>query len=110
MGYVRHNAIIATGWQSEAVDALVAYATSLGAEAIRGSEQINGYITVCITPDGSKEGWSNSDDGDDRRSKIREWLLGADSRKQYFEWCEVAYGSDDAEASVVESAWKETNP
>ena len=108
MGYVRHNAIIATGWQSEAVDALVAYATNLGADVLRGAEQINGYITVCITPDGSKEGWSNSEDGDARRKKIREWLNAADSRDQYFEWCEVVYGSDDAAASVVESAWQES--
>ena len=78
MGYVRHNAIIATGWQSEAVDALVAYAANLGAEVLRGTEQINGYITVCITPDGSKEGWSNSEDGDARRKKIREWLNAAE--------------------------------
>ena len=108
MGYVRHNAIIATGWQGEAVDALVAYATNLGAEVLRGAEQINGYITACITPDGSKEGWPSSKEGDAQRKKIREWLNAADSRGQYFEWCEVVYGSDDAAASVVESAWQES--
>ena len=107
MGYIRHNAIIATAWQNEAAAALVDFASSIGAEAIAGGEQVNGYLTVCITPDGSKEGWQSSDEGDARREKIRQWLDDADSRDQYFEWVEVVYGNDDAEASVAASRWEE---
>lgn len=60
MGYIRHNAIIATAWQAQAVSGLVEYARSIGAEALVGGEVTNGYATVCITPDGSKEGWQTS--------------------------------------------------
>ena len=103
MGYVRHNAIIATGWQDEAVQALAAYAREIGAQALIGEGVTNGYRTVCIAPDGSKEGWSESTDGDERRAKIKAWF--AEHPDWYFEWAEVAYGSDDSEASIVDSAW-----
>lgn len=106
MGYVKHNAIVATTWQAEAADALVQLATGIGAEAVRGKERTNGYVTVCITPDGSKEGWQGSDDGDCQRNRIRAWLRGAGEHGFWFEWCEVAFGHDDAAASIVESEWE----
>jgi hypothetical protein len=105
MGYVRHNAIIATAWQEGAAEALVAYAAGIGADAIAGPEVINGYRTVVVVPDGSKEGWSNSNEGDERRQKIRAWL---ESEKYYWEWAEVAYGDDPANAEVVEHKWSES--
>lgn len=105
MGYIKHNAIIATTWQTEAADGLVDYAKRVGAEAIRGEERTNGYVTVCITPDGSKEGWESSNEGDGQRGLLRQWLEGADMQGFYFEWCEVGYGNDDGGATVVASAW-----
>ena len=104
MGYIRHNAIVATAWQDGAADALAAYAAEIGADAVAGPEVVNGYRTVVIVPDGSKEGWSSSDEGDERRQKIRNWL---GSGKYYWEWAEVAYGDDPGNAEVVESSWSE---
>lgn len=109
MGYIRHNAIIATGWQNKAVKALLDFAESIGAEAISGEEMTNGYRTVVITPDGSKEGWETSADGDARRSRIREWLREAELRDLFFEWCEVAYGSDDGNAEIIATGWEPSN-
>ena len=109
MGYIRHNAIIATGWQNEAVQALCDFAKSIGTEAISGEEMTNGYRTVIITPDGSKEGWETSTNGDARRGRIREWLRNAGERGMFFEWCEVAYGNDDGNAQVVASEWEPSN-
>jgi hypothetical protein len=103
MGYVRHNAIIATTWQEHAATALAEFARSIGAQALVAEEVTNGYITVCIPPDGSKEGWEESDSGDGRRARIKAWLTS--QTDLYFEWCEVAYGDDDSAASVVTSAW-----
>jgi hypothetical protein len=105
MGYIRHNAIIATAWQEEAATALYTYANEIGAQAVMAAADTNGYITVCVMPDGSKEGWATSDEGDAHRAAIRAWLEQAGSRDMYFEWCEVVYGSDDAKASIVDSAW-----
>ena len=104
MGYIRHNAIIATAWQAEAVTALTEYARGLGAEALVGAEVTNGYVTVCITPDGSKVGWEASSEGDERRAKIKQWMCDH-AEQLYFEWCEVAYGSDDAKAEITDSDW-----
>ena len=103
MGYIRHNAIVATAWQAQAVTALTEYARSLGAEVLVGGEVTNGYATVCITPDGSTEGWSTSDECDERRAKIKQWIR--EQSELYFEWCEVAYGSDDGKAEVTDSDW-----
>lgn len=104
MGYIRHNALIATCWSANAVNALVTYAESLGCEVLHGDKVMNGYRTVCITPDGGEEGWESSDDGDERRKKIKGWF--ASHPKWYFEWCEVAYGCDDGEASITDDAWR----
>ena len=110
MGYIRHNAIVATTWQEESADALVAYASEVGAEAVVGPEVTNGYRTVMIAPDGSKEGWQESDDGNERRRLIREWLDAGGDRGIYFEWIEVVYGDDDSAASIVDSAWGTPSP
>lgn len=88
MGYIRHNAIIATAWQAQAVSGLVEYARSIGAEALVGGEVTNGYATVCIPPDGSKEGWQTSAEGDERLSNIKLWMR--EHPDFYYEWCEIS--------------------
>lgn len=107
MGYIRHNAIIATGWQDEALAALLVYANGIGANAALIPCDTNGYSTVCIGPDGSKEGWERSAEGDEQRRQIKAWFEAHPD--WYFEWREVAYGNDDGRASIVESAWESEN-
>lgn len=106
MGYVAHHAIVATAWQDGAAQALAEYAASIGAEALVGEPRTNGYQTVCITSDGSKEGWQSSADGDEQRNQIIEWMRAHDSL--YFEWVEVRYGKDDGSASIARHAWEPT--
>jgi hypothetical protein len=108
MGYIRHNAIIATTWQAESATKLTEYARSIGAEALAGAEMTNGYFTVCVTPDGSKEGWATSAEGDDRRALLKQWMRD-NAADMFFEWCEVAYGDDDGNAEVADSAWVVAN-
>ena len=59
-----------------------------------------------IPPDGSKEGWEESNLGDERRSA---WVnamkdLGEDD---YCEWAELAFGDDDGMARVTRHAFPE---
>lgn len=103
MGYVRHNAIVATAYREGAADELAAYAGDLGAQALVGSPVTNCYQTVLISPDGSKEGWDESAKGDEARIAIVNWLR----ENGGFEWVEICYGHDDACAHVVNSAWGE---
>ncbi len=35
---------------------------------------INGYLSFFVAPDGSKEGWSESQNGDEAREKLTLWL------------------------------------
>ena len=50
-------------------------------------EQVNGTVTFFIPPDGSKEGWSESDEGDSRREQLKQALL-----RKGVEVVEVAWG------------------
>ena len=104
MGYIRHNAIIATTWRPDSAGSLVEYARGLRMEAVAGDKLMNGYITVCINPDGSKEGWEDSNYGDQARERIKDWIR---AHEDMWEWCEVAYGHDDHVAAVTDSAWME---
>lgn len=63
----------------------------------------NGYHTLFIAPDGSKEGWGESNDCNKRRAefiaKLQElpdqWLL---------DWYVVCYGGDDRETFRVDTS------
>ena len=108
MGYIRHNAIVVTSWKREAVEAAVAEARRIGLEVIGPSaEVINGYSSALICPDGSKEGWWDSSEGDEKRAMFREWTetLRHEDGSSPLEWCEVAYGNDDRNATVCHGEW-----
>jgi hypothetical protein len=91
MGCTIHNAIIvsASGVLNRADEARqVALEFGLQASEVITSP-VNGIKTFFIAPDGSKEGWAESDDGDVKRAKFKDWL-----RDRFYEWVEVSYGTD----------------
>lgn len=108
MGYIKHHAIIVTAWDDAAIEAAHIAAEESGALVSPISASgTNGYRSFCVFPDGSKEGWEASMDGDTRREDIirflREQAEGNDGHA--CEWCEVSYGHDDERAAVTRSAW-----
>lgn len=109
MGYERHNAIVITSWNKDQISAAVDYARSIGLQVLGPSEPaINAYRSALICPDGSKEGWEDSDSFDEKRDFLKQYLRhfkygdGSSSMK----WVEIAYGSDDKAAWVVDSQWQ----
>jgi hypothetical protein len=101
MGYIKHHAIVLTTWED--IAPIVLKAKELGLDVLGPSfSKVNGYATICIPPDGSKEGWTESDEHDAACYKFKTWLL----RSVSYEWVDVAYGSDDATATVIDSAWQ----
>lgn len=98
MGIINHNAIIATTWDLKLFEKAQQLAKTLPDRAqalfLWGQEVTNGYRSFVFAPDGSKEGWDESDDMDAVRSKIVEFF----SRDAYedgsssWAWVEVGYG------------------
>lgn len=112
MGYMRHNAIVVTSWKAEAIEAAACRARNLGLTVIvQNEEAINGYRTLLVCPDGSKEGWNESDQGDKQRSDFRDWMNTQryEDGSSNLEWVEISYGSDDRTAKVEATAWMTPN-
>jgi hypothetical protein len=108
MGYVIHQAIVVTSWEKELREKARAKAVELGMCVSDMTKEVtNGYASFMVAPDGSKEGWSESDEGDTKREMFKRWLdaqrYGDGSTS--LEWAEVSYGSDDKDARVIQHAW-----
>lgn len=111
MGYMRHHAIVVTSWKHELLEEAHAKAVELGARdpEVVGSrlwqvseitpESTNGYRSFFVAPDGSKEGWDTSDQGDTNRTALIEWL---GDKNGYVDWVDVSYGGDDYDQAIVE--------
>lgn len=112
MGYMRHNAIVVTSWNTDAIEAAACRARNIGLTVIGPSSELtNGYRSLLVCPDGSKEGWSDSDQGDERRAELRNWMNAQryEDGSSSLEWVEIAYGSDDRTAEVEATAWMTPN-
>lgn len=108
MGYVRHHAIVVTSSNAGIIQRAHVKALELGCQVSPlVSSAINGYHSFLIAPDGSKEGWDLSDDGDKRRKAFKDWTrtVRHEDGTHSLEWVEVYFGSDDFDANVVDSEW-----
>lgn len=104
MGYMRHNAIVVTSYQHELLEQAHAVAVGLGMSvSVITSEVTNGYRSFLVAPDGSKEGWYQSDIGDEQRAKLAAWLTGQayEDGSTPIEWVEVQFADDYLESAVV---------
>ncbi len=111
MGYMRHHAIIVTTFDDDR--ALAAYSAADGAGLCPSAmmrSQVNGYTTFLCPPDGSKEGWTASDVGDERRELFVAWLNAQryEDGSSPFDWCEVQYGDDNGHNLILRT--DETEP
>lgn len=92
MGTIIHRTVIATTWDQHSQRMAAEWISTLSDTErplfLTGDSWINGYQTVVLVPDGSKEGWEDSDKGDDLRNRFVA-VLKADC---HWEWVEVAYG------------------
>lgn len=105
MGYIRHHAIIVTGgdWNDE-IKKAHEFAMKLGCTVTEiVLSPVNGYRTFCVVPDGSKEGWSESDSGDGRRDAFVAYCEGTryGDGSGPLDWAEVQYGDEERETLVV---------
>jgi hypothetical protein len=103
MGYMRHDAIVVTSWNSEAIEEAAAKARECGLEVLGPSSvAMNGIRTLLVCPDGSTEGWDESEAFDAKRATYLAYLNSV----RYLSWVALAYGSDDGDAEITAHAWQ----
>lgn len=103
MGYMRHHAICITSCSADYINAAKEEAERLGCTVAGPTPKaINGYRSIFVAPDGSKEGWDDSAEGDRRRAELIDWLHGQafSDGSSMLDWVEVQYGDDDMETKV----------
>lgn len=113
MGYDVHHAILVTTFAKlRAIDAHVK-AFEIFDHALvspMSTAIVNDWHSFAIFPDGSKDGWADSDTGDKRRVEFVAWLESQryEDRSSPYDWVEVQYGDDNGETRIVNDsdAWK----
>ena len=105
MGYNRHHAIIVSSWSDEHIETAHALAR-IFCRAVSGivNSRSEGVRSFFIPPDGSKEGWEDSNDGDHERETF---IASISREKLYLKWVEVQYGDDNKETKIVNYGPKE---
>lgn len=97
MTFYSHHAILVTS--SEELRIRRAHVEVLAALSTKGlllpvsevlSSPVNSFYSFFVGPDGSKETWPNSEQGDQMRDEIIEILANAGVR-----WCEVQYADEN---------------
>lgn len=116
MGYIRHHAIIITGFDTDTLRELRLKCCELINKSFEKEDyfendvadsmvtdvleaRTNGYCTFAIFPDGSKEGWSTSGCGDMARDAIIEYI--EENKTLYVDYAEFFYGDDEGESKIT---------
>ncbi len=99
MGYIRHDAIIATSFEEDHIKTarLKARKTGLTCSEIVYSP-MNGYASFMIVPDGSKEGWEDSQNGDKMR---KVWIRWIQKSELCIDWAHISFGGDAPETTII---------
>lgn len=104
MGYMRHHAIVVSSFNKESIEEAHDTAVGLGMSVtgVSGSA-VNGYRSFLVAPDGSKEGWSESDRGDEQRATFVEWLKGRayDDGSTLLDWVHVQFGDQNLHTEII---------
>ena len=116
MGYMRHHMIVVTSFDDPRIQEAHAKAMEIFSWGNMGkvnpsivgvtpifATPVNHYHTFFVPPDGSKEGWSASEDGDTGRALFIEWLESQryEDLSSPFKWAEVQYGDEESDNRIL---------
>lgn len=106
MGYMRHNAIVVTGMydHEKYLELARARASELGmAVSPIVAGWANDARSFFVAPDGSKEGWPESNHGDAARDDLVRYLesLRYEDGSSPLAWVEAQFGDDLLETLIV---------
>lgn len=109
MGYFRHHAILVTSWSNEHLERARDKANAIGLVTTPITPGVvNSEATFVCVPDGSKEGWSESEAFDGYREEFVNWLSELVKAEELFcAWAEVQYGDDYGDDRLLRSSAKD---
>jgi len=101
MGYHNHHAIIVTVRDDKYIKQAHEKAIDIFGDTCSEivDSKINGYFSFFIAPDGSKECWEESTDGDNRRDDFKKWINKSDG---YIDAVEIYYGGEEPDKNGIE--------
>ena len=99
MGYMVHHTIVVSSCIDKLLDRAYSKAVEIFGDQVSNVVEsvVNNYRSFFVAPDGSKAGWKESEDGDERRNRFVEWLDGSTS----LDWVEVQFADDTRETKIV---------
>lgn len=109
MGYIEHNAVVVVCFDcppekpAPDVEGFRATLPDEFARLLIGpiTAAVNGDLTYCFLPDGSKEGWTTSNEGDEYRRSFVELF-----RDCYADIAHIRFGGDDPDIQWIEDPLK----
>ena len=111
MGYICHHAILVTSYSHQRLQD----AHDKAARLFRNVSPImpslaNDKGSFFVPPDGSKEAWAISNEGDLNRAEFVGWLKDQafDDGSSALQWCEVQFGDDNGNTKILHDSdeWK----
>ncbi len=106
MGRLKHDAVIVTSWDNKYIMEPHAKAIELFGSLVSDCMPgvVNGQASFFIAPDGSKEGWNESDDHDDKRKEFLDWMKELNS---FCDYAWIRFGGDDDQTAVYTGQYQE---
>lgn len=103
MGYIAHRTVVVTGYLGQGIaiahkKACEIFRKRLVSDIVPGTT--NSSRSFFIAPDGSKEGWSNSNDSDEMRENFLDWIEGQE--EIWVNFVVVRFGGDDPGLCAIE--------
>jgi hypothetical protein len=107
MGYDRHHGMMVTGFREGQIVKAHAEAERIGLQVSpMVTSAVNGWVSFAVFPDGSKEGWTDSDAGETRRAEFIAWLV-TNRHECWVDWVLFQYGDDERETIICDHSDKE---
>lgn len=128
MGYIKHDTVVVTSWDSKSLTrarekAVEIYAKTFSKDSLNDlnleetKEEFdkkgfvispiiqgvaNGQCSFLIAPDGSKEGWEPSNLSNEAREEFLNWLKTYEE-ELYCEYIHIRFGGDDSKENILRS-------
>ena len=105
MGHMRHHVIVVTSWKDDAIQSAHGAARFIfnGNVTQITNPVVNGFRSFMVAPDGSKEGWEESNVGDSSRNQFVNHLktFCHEDGSSPLSWAEMQFGDDDGENKLL---------